>query len=180
MISVTTFAGRPLGDLATWVSAVVSFLAFGAVVTGLFVERSRRRSDIARLDRQRREDQLSAQARQVGAYLEWTGPARVENGLSWRPLAIHVTNASDLPVRNVQGLLSVAGTFGPNPTFSSTVPVMTPGNTQIDITMLSENEYQLQLQFEDDAGMQWTKYGPSGLTMVEVQPSPQQTGRSKG
>ena len=168
MNGVTTWAGLPLGDLATWAAAAVGLLAFGAVVLGLFIEGSRRKADIQRLDEQRHEDQISQQARLIGGYLEWVSLPSVRNGLISRTLGIHVINASQLPVRNVQGILTALGTFDPTLARSETVLVLVPGGRQIDVEMLGgPADYQLQLQFDDDAGIQWTKYGSNGLTFVK-------------
>jgi hypothetical protein len=168
-ISVTTWAGLPLGDLATWITAGVSFLAFGAVVVGLLVEGAHRKADIARLDEERHKDRISQQARLVGAFVDWVSNPRVENGLRIRTLGIHITNASDLPIRNVQGHLSIAGTFTPIVARSEIFAALVPHFTvHPHLNVLADSEYLLQLDFEDDAGIAWSKYGPEVLALGRV------------
>jgi hypothetical protein len=101
---IATWWGLPIGDWASWAAAFVSLLAFGAVVVGLFVEGSRRKSDIARLDAQRHEDRVGEQARLIGAYVKPGSlqPAALQGHDRW--IAV-ITNASKLPIHNVVGQL---------------------------------------------------------------------------
>lgn len=95
-------AGLPWGDWATWATALFTLLAFGGVLFALYVENRNRRADIERLDAQRREDQLGAQAHQVDA---WIDRAEWQFGDLHRPtrniyVYLRFANASPQAVRS--------------------------------------------------------------------------------
>jgi hypothetical protein len=166
---VATVGGLDPGDWATWATAAVSLFAFGAVVVGLRIESRNRRADIERLDGQRRDDQLSAQARQVGATISWLSGTTTTAGITYAPIQLRVVNASNLPIRNLQGHLSEVGTFEPTVARFAPVPIVDPNIDDFTITLQVRNDvqYLLQLEFDDDAGIRWSKYGPTGLTRVD-------------
>jgi len=171
-----TWAGLPLGDWATWVAAFFGLLAFLGVIAGLVVEGERRRRDIARVDAQRHQDQtqrhwdeISAQAILVGGVINWpTQTADIPAGRD--RLELTVINASPLPIRHVVGHVIRKSDGGYHGHFLP-MPVVPPGETLATLdTVPSEGQFDLQLQFDDDAGHTWLKYRePTLMQMTNEQ-----------
>ncbi len=156
----TSFVVVQWGDVATWAVAIAGFLAFVGVILGLFIEGNRRRSDIARIDQQRHDDAVSAQARLVGAYIT---PVSIPSpGPALPGMKVTITNGSELSIRNVQGHLNRRGETN----ISASTPTLSglrPSEDHEEIIQVTSGDYELQLDFDDDAGIQWSKYGPKGL-----------------
>jgi len=165
-MEIGTWAGLPLGDWATWAAAFFGFLAFVGLIMGLFVEGGRRRADIARLDAQRHQDQISAQAIQVGAFISW--PAQTSDVAPDRErLQLTVINASPLPVRYVVGHIFRNVDDAYHARFLPIViaPAGKETTTSLDVVR-SAPGFRLELQFEDDAGQPWLKYGQPPLKLM--------------
>ncbi|HEY5110373.1 MAG TPA: hypothetical protein VII96_12265 [Acidimicrobiales bacterium] len=146
----------------------MSTLAFAAVVVGLFVESRNRKADIARLDTQRIEEQSSEHARQVGAFIEATSIrgkfGDPEPGTEGRALHLTVVNAGKLPVRNFEARVVKVGDSEVTALFEP-IAVVVPGEFERYMEVVGAPDgWRLEIEFDDDAGTRWSKYGPHGLT----------------
>lgn len=138
-----------LGTLPDWLAAIGTILAFLAALGLLFIEQRNRRADLEQ-----------AQARMIGAHIDWH-----PGGVAGRhPLTMTVTNASPLPIRCVTGFVrevdDLSGSRGWIQLES--IPVVPQGTSSKSVYTKSGDalSWHLVIEFDDDAGVRWCKYGP--------------------
>lgn len=146
------------------VSAVLTLVL--AAITYWYVRLTSGLLHEARTERNdRRERELSEQARLIGGYLRVGGnyaPSRTF-GPGYGPgicmLTVTLVNASQLPVRAVRGRAYRTDTGGHFGDFNQ-VPVLTPGQQDVgmDIPLELSGSMLLRMEFDDDAGVRWLKY----------------------
>jgi len=154
-----------VGDWATWATAFVNLLTFGAVIFGLFVEGHRRKLDIARIERQRHEDSLSEQARLLGAYVK-LGPFAPEPLPGRTRWIVVIGNASKLPIHSVRGELfdGDGNGLGGTPPCDLVEPESVK---ELPVQVPSTPKVGIRVTFRDDAGNLWRNGGIEGLELLE-------------
>lgn len=135
-----SFGGLPIGDWATWAGAFLAGLSLLLLVMGSLRDRRERRW----LDR-------SAQARSVGAWLEFVNS--FDSDELWE---VSIQNASSLPARHVKAYLIRTGD---KPRALEEIQIVTPGIQTKRIRVPRGNApVNLILVYHDDAGTRWRKY----------------------
>jgi hypothetical protein len=66
-----------------------------------------------------------------------------------------------MSIRRVDGNVSRLGTFDPI-VIRFNIPDIPPGESSATFQAVLDGEYQLQLEFDDDNGLRWSKYGATG------------------
>jgi hypothetical protein len=165
--------GDWLNKYAATIQAVSAVVTVG--VTALLARYTRRYMNLTknlvdaataertdRLETERRE-----QAKNVGGYIEFAS-LRPEGQV----LVLVVVNASQLPIRDVRGIVmrkdvsppAVVATFSP-------IPVVDPGSDRTQVFISPElRTLALEMQFDDDAGVRWSKYGTGGPLVEAARP----------
>ena len=147
-----------VSTLLTFMLVVVTIL-YARITFGLLVSAKTDRDD-------RRERELSEQARLIGGYLG----VRPTPGLPRNAtLVLTLVNASKLPVRAVTGRVFRTDTGEHFQDFNTTV-VLDPGEalTSMQIPDALSGSMLLRVEFDDDAGVRWRKYESEDRPLVRV------------
>lgn len=150
VISAGHLLGLQLGSLPDWVEAVGTVGTLAMAVWVLRVEQ-----------RNRIDDERERQARQVGGYITKTPDGSPD-------ITMTVTNSSPLAVRDVRGYVFDGKKPHATPWEFPDIPVLRSGEEQqVRLPMSSFAEWKLELEFDDDAGVRWRKYGDRPLREVK-------------
>jgi hypothetical protein len=148
------------------VTVVVTFLL--ARYTRNYMNLTKQLVDAASTERSDRlESNRREQAKNVGGYIEFAS-LRTQGQV----LVLVVVNASRLPIRDVRGTV-VRADMNPSQHVATflPLPVVNPGVDRTQVIVDPKlRKLALKLQFDDDSGVRWIKYGPDG-PLVEVGPS---------
>ena len=147
--------------LNTWSNVFQSVGTVGAFVTGFVLLRRELKREADRT-----EDERRAQAAKVSAWVEMY---RRTDGT--RELALHVHNASDMPIYEVDLPLPVPAGEDPETEFIGLVP---PGQTirrpapRAWLTSYTEPE-PVEIEFQDSMGRQWRRDEQGALVRTSGQ-----------
>jgi hypothetical protein len=155
--NLITWLDRHSGSVSALLTLVLVVITavYVALTSGLLKEARTERSD-------RREREVSEQARLVGGDISYkayeTRPRDAPEGTS--PLTLTVTNESPLPVRAVVGQLSAKDTTTLLQTFPHYIVTLRheTRTTLVHLRPEEKVEFELHLEYDDDAGIRWRKY----------------------
>lgn len=141
--------GTELGSLPDWIEAVGTVGTLTVAVGVLYVEQ-----------RNRFTDEKERQARQVGGFITWAPDGSPT-------LIMTVTNSSPLAVRDVRGYAIRVENPDGEPWEFPDMPVLPGGDEQqVRLKLSHVGEWNLEFEFDDDAGVRWRKYGDQPLREV--------------
>ncbi len=138
-----------MGGLPDWIEAVGTV---GTLAVAVWVLRIEQQNRI--------DDEQQRQARQVGGYITWAPDVSHE-------LILTVTNSSPLAVRDVRGYATRIKNPDATPWEFPDIPVLPAGEEkQVRLPVSQLDEWRLEFEFDDDAGVRWRKYGKPTLQEV--------------